>query len=76
MNEPRAINVEGTEKYLVSLKIESTTMEKTIPKIIRIKPGIPRNFKGCLIDIISIKDKTTVVECEIGFLVDVFDPVL
>jgi len=45
-NEPNATNVEGIEKNLSSLNIETTITEKIIPIINKIKPGIPRNFNG------------------------------
>ena len=39
-------------------------------------PGIPRNFNGDLIAILSKMADTTSPVCEIGFFVDVSDPVL
>ena len=39
---PIATSVEGTEKYLVSLKMSTTTTEKVIPMAIKTKLGIPR----------------------------------
>ena len=39
-------------------------------------PGIPRNFNGDLIAIFSKMVDTTSPVCEIGFFVDVSDPVL
>ena len=73
---PMAINPEGTEKYLVSLKIVIIVAPKTIPIIMNISPGIPRNFSGCFIAINSTIEVVTSKECEIGFLVDVGFPVL
>jgi len=71
--DPRATRVEGIEKYLVSLNIAITTTEYIIPIISKTRPGNPRYFRGCLIAINSIKEATTPVECETGFLVEVFD---
>ena len=42
----------------------------------KIIPGIPRNFNGDLIAILSKMADTTSPVCEIGFFVDVSDPVL
>jgi len=56
---PKATNVDGIEKYLVSLKIAITTTEYMIPIAININPGIPISFRGCLIAIISTKETTT-----------------
>lgn len=39
-------NVNGIEKYLVSLNVISTKIPMTIPVIIKINPGIPKYFKG------------------------------
>ena len=39
-------------------------------------PGIPRNFNGDLITIFSKMVDTTSPVCEMGFFVDVLDPVL
>ena len=75
-NEPNATNVEGIEKNLSSLKIETTIMEKIIPIINKIKPGIPRNLNGWLIAINSIIDVITPAECVIGSLVEVLPWVL
>ena len=68
--------VYGIEKYLVSLNRVTTFMAKIIPITNKIEPGIPINFKGDLIAIISNYEVTTSPECEIGFFVDVFIPVL
>ena len=57
--EPIAISVEGIEKYLVSLKIAITIIEYTIPIVIRIKPGIPKNFRGCFTAINSNREVIT-----------------
>jgi hypothetical protein len=39
--------------------------------MIKIIPGVPTNFNGERIAIISISDVITSPECEIGFFVDV-----
>ena len=69
------IIVYGIEKYLVSLNTVTTLTAKTIPKNIKIVPGMPMNFNGDFMAIISKSDVITSPECEIGFLVDVFIPV-
>ena len=42
----------GIEKYLVSLKSETTFTEYIIPIIVRIKPGIPSKSNGLFNEII------------------------
>ena len=53
------INVNGIEKYLVSLKTVITFIEEKIPAIKIINPGMPKNVRGRLISIISIKESNT-----------------
>ena len=53
------INVNGIEKYLVSLKTVITFIEEKIPAIKIINPGTPKNVRGRLISIISIKESNT-----------------
>jgi len=60
-SEPIATSVEGIEKYLVSLKMVITTVEKATPKIIKTKPGIPRNLRGRFSAISSISEVRTSV---------------
>ena len=64
--DPKATSVDGTEKYLSSLNIEITIMEKTIPIINKIKPGNPRYLKWWLIAINSSKDAITPTEWDIA----------
>ena len=73
---PNTINVIGIEKYLVSLKIAIKFIPNTMLVKIRINPGIPKYFNGCLIAICSTNDITTSPVCDIGFLVEVLPPVL
>ena len=68
--------VKGIEKYRLSLNVIKTKTPKIIPAVIRIIPGIPKYFKGCLIAINSIKEAITSALWDIGLFVDVFVPVL
>ncbi len=43
---PIEANVNGIEKYRISLNVINTKIPITIPAIIRIIPGIPKYFKG------------------------------
>ena len=73
---PIETKVDGIEKYRVSLKSETVSIEKIIPIDSKITPGIPRNFSGCLMAICSISDAITLVVCDTGFVVEVLPPVL
>ncbi len=44
---PKPSKVEGTEKYLVSLKMLTTVIEKYIPINMNANPGIPKYLTGC-----------------------------
>ena len=67
--------MEGMEKYLVLLKIAITITEYVIPRTVSIKPGNPRNKRGCLSAINSIRVVITDEPWEIGFIHEVCSPV-
>jgi len=76
MISPNVIRVKGMEKYLVSLNNEKTYENTKVPKTKITIPGIPRYFRGCLINTRSISDTKTDTPWDTGFCVDVLKPVL
>ena len=60
----------------MSLNKLRVLIKKIIPIPIKIIPGKPKNFRGFLRQISSIKETTTSEVWDIGFFVEVLPPVL